>query len=414
MPGIALPANVPVATLQNFIRKRVIDPNMRKSAFLTQLKNKKCIEYNKSGVNACTWPVRYNRRDITEVNGTQTTIDFPYFMEHDQAALPWSEYRMGDSIPKMVRLTNAPGPNQLFSLTEKRLTELTGDFLEAYRYRLWQDGVRTTAGLYGMLSMFGSSATPSYFTADKPVYNQATTFSPLTTAGGGGNGSRTDGGAWWACQPTATYAGINTALGTRDNTWNGQPNGAGNSTVGWPDGSFSPTFCYWSPIICNYQSGYFTPNPQVDPTGTVHSWKTQWQQATNRTVAFLNEIRNSGVDTIMLTATMLADAEDSTIGQQRFVAGEMGTNNEDLSLGIRKLRYGGIEYMTEFSVPSGCAFVMPFEKLHLWSLQDDIIGNQKDMDIVTLEDLFALDAFSQMWADSPGFFGLLFAGTSGA
>lgn len=404
--AVALPANVPIATLQNFLRDRIIDPNMRKSAFLARLKAKKCIEFNKAGVNACTWPVEYYRRDITEVNGTTTTIDFPYVMQEDQASIPWSEYRLGDSIPKMVRLVNAPGQTQLYSLVEKRLTKLTKEFLEAYRYRLWQDGARTQAGLYGILSAFGSSATPSYFSADKPVYNQAKT--DYAELAGSASGARADGGVWWTMAPTATYAGISTVLGTRDNTWSGP------ATVGWPDGNFSPTFCYWSPIICNYLSGYFSPNPQVDLTATTHTWKTQWQQAVSRTIAFLNEIRNAGVDTVMLTASMLADAEDSMIGQQRFVAGEMGTNNEDVSLGIRSLRYNGIEFMTEFSVPSGCAFCLPFDKLHLWSMQGDIIGNQKDQDIVTLEDLFALDAFTQMWIESPGFLGLLTAGTSGS
>ena len=106
----------------------------------------------------------------------------------------------------------------------------------------------------------------------------------------------------------------------------------------------------------------------------------------------------------MLTASMLADAEDSTIGQQRFVAGEMGTDNEDMSLGIRNLSYNGIQFITEFSAADRiCASpCMPMQKVHLWSMQDDIVGNQKDMDIVTLEDLFALDAFTQLWTDSPG------------
>jgi hypothetical protein len=54
------------------------------------------------------------------------------------------------------------------------------------------------------------------------------------------------------------------------------------------------------------------------------------------------------------------------------------------------------------------------EKLHLWSMQGDIIGNQKDADIVTLEDLFALDAFTQFFVDSPAFCGLLFSGTTGS
>lgn len=411
MAGIALPTNVSVASLQNFIRGRIIDPNMRKSAFLARLKAKKCIEFNKSGVNACTWPVRYFRRDITEVNGTTTAVAFPYVQEHDQASIPWSEYRMGDSIPKMVRLANAAGPNQIFSLFEKRLTELTQDFVEAYRYRLWQDGARTQAGLYGVLSAFGSSSTPSYFSADTPVWNQVqSAFSELT---GSGTGCRSDGNPWWACAPTATYAGVSTVLGTRDNTWSGP------TSEGWPGGSFSPTFCYWSPIICNYNSGYFTPNPGACPPGTtsftgLQSWKTCWQQATNRTVAFLNEIRGAGIDTIMLTASMLADAEDSIIGQQRFVAGEMGTNDEDMSMGIRNLSYNGLQYITEFSIPSGCAFVLPFSKLHLWSMQGDLIGNQKDQDIVTLEDLFALDAFTQFWIDSPGFLGLLYGGSTGS
>ena len=408
MAGIALPANLPIASLQNFVRGRVIDPNMRRSAFLSRLKAKKCIEFNKSGTTACTWPVEYYRRDITEVNGTTTTIDFPYVMQHDQASIPWSEYRMGDSIPKMVRLVNKSGENQIFALYEKELTKLTKEFLEAYRYRLWQDGSRTQAGLHGVLTAFGSSATPSYFSSpDHPVYNQPPTNFAELTAASATPGYRSDGSDWWACAPTATYAGISTVLGTRDNTW------SGSTSVGWPDGNFSPTFCYWSPMICNYNSGYFTPNSQV-AAGANHDWKSQWQQAVNRTIAFLNEIRSAGVDTVMLTASLLADAEDSTIGQQRFVAGEMGTKDEDLSLGIRNLSYNGVQFITEFSIPNGCAFLLPFEKLHLWSMQGDIIGNQKDNDIVTLEDLFALDAFGQFWIDSPGFLGMLVPGSTGS
>jgi hypothetical protein len=406
--AISLPPNVSIATLQGFLRDRVINPNMRKSAFLERLKAKKCVEYNKRGITACTWPAKHGRRDIEEIDGTQTPISLPYYSLEDQASLSWSQYRMGDSIPKIVRLMNAAGPTQVFSLYEKHLTELTDDFLQAYRYRLWQDGNRTRAGLAGILTAFGSSATPSYFSSqDRPVYNQPKT-DYVSLDDSAATGARTDGNSWWACSPTQTYAGISTVLGTRDSTWNGP------STVGWPDGSFSPGFCYWSPIICNYQSSYFTPNAQVTLGVTTYTWKSQWQQAVNRTCAFLNDIRNAGVDTIMMTSTMLADCEDSMISQQRFVAGEMGADAGDVSLGIRNLSYNGRQFITEFGVPANCAFCLPFSKLHLWSMQGDIIANEKDMDIVTLEDLFALDAFTQLWIESPAFLGLLVPGVYGS
>ena len=106
-----------------FLRGRVIDPNMRRSAFLARLKAKKCIEYNKTGVNSCTWPVRYFRRDITEVNGSTTTTDFP--LRGPATTRPPSagaRYRLGDSIPQDgAGLSNSPGQTQLYSLVEKRL-----------------------------------------------------------------------------------------------------------------------------------------------------------------------------------------------------------------------------------------------------------------------------------------------------
>src|SRR5208283_2824293 len=184
--AIPLPSGVSISELQGFLRDRIVDPNMRRSAFLSRLKAKKCIEFNKSGVNTCTWPVEYQKRDIQEVNGTTTSIAFPQYYQEDQAAIGWSEYRMGDSIPKMIRLINAPGPNRIYSLTEKRLTKLTKEFLEALRYRMWQDGSRTQAGLYGMLSPFSSSSTPSYYSSpDNPIYNQAlTTYQALSTEAG--------------------------------------------------------------------------------------------------------------------------------------------------------------------------------------------------------------------------------------
>ena len=396
MAGIQLPPNVSVATIQNYLRATVIDPNMRQSALFGELKAAKCIEMDKAGLTACTWPTRYLRRDIQEVNGTNTPIALPYYNQHDQASIGWSEYRLGDSIPKMVRLVNAKGDTQIFDLYENHIKELTEDFLEALRYRFWQDGNKTQAGVHGLLTPIGSSTTPNYLSADNPIYSQCPT--------GLGTIAPSGGGKWWALSPTATYAGVPTNLGTRDNTW------SGDATVAWPSGIFSPTYCYWSPIICNYNSGYFTPNPGVDPTGTVHSRKTQWQQALNRTGAMLNKIRKAGVDKVFLTSEMLADAQDSTIGQQRFEAGNLGG---DVSLGIEKLRYNGYTFITEFSIPDNLALMVPIKKVHLWSMQGDILGNQKDSDVVTLEDLFALDFFGQMWMDSPAFCGYLLSGTAG-
>jgi hypothetical protein len=391
---IGLPANVPLATLQNFLRDKIIEPIMRKSALLAKLRARKRVEFNKAGLNSCTWPVRYQRRDIQEVNGSVTSIAMPYVQYEDQCSIPWSAYRLGDSLPKMVKLVNAAGENQIYDLVEKRFKRLTEDFTEAYRLRLWQDGSKTQAGLYGILSMFGSSSTPSVYGADgTPIYNQASTSYSQNNQGGSAS-------PWWSCAPTQTYAGLSTALGNRDNNWNGL------ATEAWPNGMFSPTYNYFSPFITDYNSKYFSPNPNVYLTGTsnVHCWDTQWQQACNFTMANMINLQSTPPDCIMLPADLMSRAETSTINQQRFIVAD---TSESKVLGLKSLNYNGTEFITEFGVPSGCAFPLTFDKMNLWSLQGDLIANQKDTDIVTLEDLLAFDAYTGLWMESPAYFGML-------
>ena len=391
---ISLPTNVPIATLQSYLRDKIINPNMRKSAVLAKLKARKRISYNKRGLNACTWPIEYYKRDIVEVNGSTTAIDFAYVQSEDQASVPWSEYRMGESIPKMVMLANAPGETQIYSLIDNKMKKLTEQFMEAYRYRLWQDGARTQAGIYGFLSMFASSSTPSYYSPGKAVYNNVGAYSKIAP---------TNSGNWWAVEPTSTvtYAGVSTARGARDNNIS---NATGEA---WPNGNFSATYCYNTPVCCDYNTNYFSPNPGLSTSTTpYHSWDSQWQQSCNSVIASLRNLRTMGPDSIVLPADMLARAENSTIGQQRFV---VGATSESKALGLNALEYNGIEFLTEFGVPAGCAFAIPWDHVNLWSMQGDLISNQKDTDITTLEDLFALDAFTQVWFDSPAFFGLITA-----
>ncbi|GAG44554.1 unnamed protein product, partial [marine sediment metagenome] len=71
--------------------------------------------------------------------------------------------------------------------------------------------------------------------------------------------------------------------------------------------------------------------------------------------------------------------------------------------GHHTLTYDGMEIAMEYGVPEAVAYLLDFDSLNLWSMQDDLIGTDRDYDISTGETQFALDSYIQLWTKSPHF-----------
>ena len=372
-------ARVMTSTINRYV-KQEIAPIFRKSVLLGLLKARGRIKYKVGGLNI-VWTVRYLRRQLRDVLGAVTATEFPNVSTKIQATMGWAAYDMGESIAKMEKLVNQGSEVQIYNLYESVLKELLGDFTEQWRLRLWQDGTVTGTGLMGILSMFGGSSTP---TGDG-IYSNAGSYSRSTAQDGTT--------PWWCCSPnnSTTYAGISTALGAKVSDYS-NPNTAEN----YPKGSFSPGLNFFTPLYIDYNSRAFTPNPAFN-TG-IHCWDQQWQQAFNALTTYMGTLQKEQPNVVVLDPDLYMRAENSTIGQQRFVVTD---SSETRVLGFKSVEYNGQELLYEYGVPSGMAFALNIDKLNYYCMQGQLIERTEDEDIVTSEDLVKFDNYGQLWAESP-------------
>jgi hypothetical protein len=237
------------------------------------------------------------------------------------------------------------------------------------------------------MSLIGASSTLS---ADG-CYNQLGTYTPITP---------TDGSSpWWACAPNKTYAGLSTALGNKVNQWTGA------TDIAFPAGQFPEGYYFWSQIIGNYNSTYFTPTG----SSSTHSWDTQWQQAFNAVETYQTKLMKEPVDTWIIDADLMRRAKDSLIDNQRFVVSD---SSEVRSLGFRSLEYNGSELLTGYGCPDGHCQGFTWDKMELRLLQSQLIEREEDHDIRTSDDLYLLQSGHQMVFKSPRFFPCLVPATA--
>ena len=386
-------ARVATSTINRYI-KREIEPIYRKSILLGMLRAKGRMKFNVGGKNI-VWDVRYLRRVIRDVLGAVTQTTFPNTSTKIMCTMGWAAYDMGESIAKLEKLINQGSEVQIYKLYESVLKELLGDFTEQWRLRLWQDGTVTGTGLMGILSMFGGSTTPT----NDGIYNQPKTY----TASTGQDGTS----AWWCCNPnnSTTYAGVSTALGNKVNDYVDAI-----QSENFPKGYFSPGYNFFTPLMVDYNSKFFTPNSQISMSATpTHNWDSQWQQALNYITEYHGILQKDSPDVIVLDPDLYVRASNSMIPQQRFVVAD---SSELRSLGFKAVEYQGQELASEFGVPSGMAFLLNWDKLEYDCMQGQLIERTEDEDIATSEDLVKLDNYGQLWAESPAYFGALVPATT--
>ena len=385
------------STLNGWIY-RVIEPLFRESILLGLLKAKGRIKYGSEvAAKSIAWNVSWMRRRTSKITGTVQSLSFPNTSTEVQCSLGWSGRGMGESISELERLINASAKTRIYDLVEHTIGRLSKDFTEDYRLFLWQDGNQTTNDLMGIMSMFGASTTPM-----NGVYSQLGSYTPLTPTGGTTAGGNT---SWWFCQPTSavTYAGQRTDLGYKVNDW------VAPTYSAFPVGQGSYGYNYYTPTIIDYNSKVFSPDNPTGLSTPTHSWQTQFSQAANRMMATLKTLQGVSVDAIICDPELLAQAKDSTLNKQRFVVEDTPLTRDT---GLEILSYNGAKFASEYGGPPGGAFAITVDKLNLYSLHKQLIGMMEDDDIVTAENLHRLSAYTQMWAESPAFFGALVPATA--
>jgi hypothetical protein len=390
--AFALPAGITTSTINDYM-KAVSEPIYRESILLGFLRKRKRIKFRQTGPNF-VWPVRYYRQKWRQIQGAVTATQYANIAPEIQLTLGMAGWDMGRSCTKAEKLANQAGETQIYDLIGRILDQLVGDFTEQLRLSLWSDGTLNPGGMMGLMSIFGATTTPS---ADGFYINPNTSAYTLPTV----STNTVANGYWWAANPGQTYAGQSLALGSKVSDYSSPTDSGGTNLYAFPQGTFSPGYNFLSPLIVDYNSHYWTPNPQDfagGATAGTHEWESCWQQAVNAAFTYLQLLQRDKPDLVVLDADLLRRAKDSTIGQQRF---EVTGTSEARSIGIETLSYNGHEFATEYGVPPGCAFILNLGKVMLRSWQGDLMERTTDKDPTTSEDLYKVDTYIQNQIDSP-------------
>ena len=354
---IATPARVEVSALNEYIKEKC-EPIKRQSAFVAELRAHGRETYNHDG-QQMEWRPRFRRRRIRTGAGSPASISFPQTVTKRIAKLPWRSWDLGESVTKFERLATQ-GKSGWFKILADTLAEVADDFITHFAEKFYLDGnaTATNRDLHGLESIFATTGTVT----NSPVGN-----------------------------PSDSYAGHSTALGVTG-TWTPETGG------GWPTGTGYAEYCWWSPIVVDYNSTLFN--------GTIANWWYQWQEALAYALTYGLILQSAKYDICIMSANLLRQAKNSLQASQRF---ETMRDSTLAKLGFKTLSYEGLEIATEYGVPEAVAYLLQWDKIELCSMQSQLIETVQDYDIATSEQLIALDAYGNLKIESPAFLAKLAA-----
>ncbi len=388
--GFSLPTRIQTSTLNAWL-KEIEEPAYHSNPLLAMMRKRGRLKYKAGEIGKrVDWVVRYLRRKARIIGGDNTERSFVSTNTKLHAEINWTGLDMTERISKLERLINSNSETQIYKLVETTLREMMDDFLVDLALHFWQDGTIANEGYQGVLSLYGGSSTK---TADG-VYNGIGTYTPITPSDGVSN--------WWACAPSQTYAGLSTALGNKVDDFTSE-----DTSKAFPAGQFSEAYHFWSYIMCDYNSRYFTPTN----SSSTHSWATQWQQSFNAVETYQSKLARVPVDMWILDADLLRQAKDSLIDNSRFIVTD---SSEARSLGFKSLEYNGWEMLPGYGVPDGMGIGFTWDKMEYRMLQNQLVERTEDSDIATSDDLFLLDNYGALLFKSPKYFpALVPASTAG-
>ena len=343
-------SSVFTTTIDAYLKKKV-EPIYRLNYLMGQMEARGKIIFNQHGLKI-DWRPKFRRRKITAGAGSPVNIQFPDTNVRRICTLPWRHYHLGESIPYISVLQNQNSKTALFDLVQEKTDGAAEDFVTDFRERLYVDGnAGTQQDIHGLESIFSVNGC---------VANSV------------------------AGNPNDSYAGHSTALGL-SGSW--VPN-AGN---GWPTGKGDTEYCWWSPLVIDYQN--------ADWTG-VGNWEVTWQQAIRYGHQYQSLLQKKAPDVLLLNAELERRARDTLESDQRFIVNnDTGTVN----MGPKRLLFEDVNIVTEYGVPDAVGYFLSFDQIELRCLTPQLVVSQEDRDITGGGTrMFSFQAYLNMviWAPS--------------
>jgi len=347
-------------SIQDFIRRK-IEPIFVEHVLMGRLRSAGRISGNHGGKFMELRP-RKRRRSITGDSGNVLRVSFNQTNVHDIVTLPWRSYNMGEAQTQYEELALAPQVNRFFREMVSLVKECTEDFMESFVEKLWADGGANSTDIHGFQSWNASTGSV--------ISNSA------------------------LADPSDTYAGKSTALGS-----------GGSWTGNYPLGIGSREYHYWSPFLVDYN------NSLLSDAATANNWENQWQHAMLYGYTYLKKLQNVTPNLCIMDAELLRKAKNSLVGVQRI---DVVRSASDRDPGTPRLFYEGIELASEYGMPADTAWLIPLKKMELRHFGNQLIHLKEQFDINTAEHKMLFRFFGNMVFDSPAFFAELLAISAGS
>lgn len=333
------------ATIKKYVKGKT-DAYSRAMAAWGALEQNGRITTGHSGTNV-VWNVAMKTnlaREYEDMQGRE-------FRRHDllkQATLPWAAYDSTFALSKQDLLMNR-GQEQITNLLEANITSMTDGMRQRLAGAIYQDGVPTAAGLHGFMSWFGAGATLS-----NGFFN-----------------------------PSDTYAGLSTALGTYGGT---------APTTTWPVGKTeSCEYDFWSPLILSATSTAW---------GSAATWAANCLDILMSAHTMVQRnAENPGPKHVFMSPTWYRDLlRQITVKEQVIV----GNTQMMAKLGYTSVNFYGMEIVLDYYCPDANAFGINCDVLELMSMQNEVFSTDaKVTSEIDKTDRYGMDFIGQLKQASP-------------
>lgn len=306
------------------------------------------ISYNHGG-NGFDWPVVFKRGSVTGNTGEQSR-NFVRRNRYKVANLDYRGYEATDSMSWAEFLANR-GEEGIVKIFDTMTSNLETDMRQHFGRQYFVDG--NAAGnetcWHGFESVFGrvSNSTLNISTGAARTANQADVI----------------------CEPSDTYAGISTVLGTYG--------GEQETSVPWPHGTASAEYDFWTPLIIVFDSSEF---------GATDDKFDKGDEAIRYGLTHAN--RNMGGKDEAITQVVL-DRElfrafKKAAGAKEEIVIDNASQGSLRSLGFRNtFIFDGVEITPENGVPNRVGYGLNINGLELVSMDENLLRTEAEWDMDT-------------------------------
>jgi hypothetical protein len=347
-------------TIKNYLRE-VEEDTMRDFKLVAMLQKRGNIQYNMSG-DKLNWRIRYKQAPLQGIADSDT-LTFSRVDRHKIAELEWRGYAATDAVTFKEKEMNK-GQEAIVNRFETVSSMLMEDVLEKFGYEPYVNGYATgnSKRFHGMESFLATAQT--------------------TPGTGAVSGSP-------AMQPNATYAGINTALGSYGGNWT--PAQQTGQTFGWPRGFGSSEYDFYSPLILDYTSTLATASGGW--SSSTATWASRGLEVLRFGITYSqkNKSKRGMLDYIDLERELYRLALGQIQTEERILV-ERNEEEGLTSLGFRDVfNFDGCEITTEYAIPAATGYGFNCNHVDIHSLMSQMwTPAGPDEDIASMAYRFAI------------------------